>query len=455
MVGNKWQTLAVVGLGSFMSALDSSIVNIALPVIKETTRCSVTTVEWVSLSYLITTSASLLLFGRLADIYGQRRIYLLGQGIFVAASLGCGLSGHVGLLIAARAVQALGASMILALSPGILLSAFPGSERGRALGMQATMTYFGIAIGPVLGGFLIHLAGWPAIFFVNVPIGLVIMRVAHRALRVDSRPTGQPFDPVGVVLLGITLVTILFVLSKGGDLGWQHPLIIGLALGGVTAGIAFVVTEARLEHPALDLRLFHNRLFSGSVLAAYLNYMASSSITFLLPFFLMTGVGFSAKKAGTFLVTIPISMMILTGPSGWLSDRVGVRLPATAGMLFMALGALLLSRIQLGFPPAFLVMVLAFVGVGSGLFTAPNNSALMGAAPLERRGVAGAILATARTTGFATGIALAGTIYTHSLPHWEQTPEGVAHAVRNSLSVTVCVALAGAVCSVLRSRPGA
>jgi EmrB/QacA subfamily drug resistance transporter len=448
----KWWTLAVVGSGTFMSAMDTSIVNVALPVIKSATHSTVSTVEWVSLAYLITVSSSLLVFGRLADIHGRRRIYMTGQFVFVLGSLACGLAGHIGALIAARALQALGAAMIFALSPAILIEAFPESERGRALGMQATLTYLGMSIGPGLGGFLVQHCGWPSIFYVNVPIGLLVMWVAKKTLRVDRQTIVQPFDPLGALTMAITLAGLLFALSKGGDWGWFHPLVLGPAVTAIAAGALFVSIERKLPHPALDLRLFLDQTFSASALAAYLCYAASASVAFLMPFFLMTGAGIPAARTGIFMMSIPVAMMILTGPSGWLSDHIGVRLPATLGMAVMSVGIMLLGGVGLGFRPGYLVLCLSLVGVGAGLFTAPNNSALMGAAPRDRHGVAGAVLSAARTVGFASGIALAGLIYSFSLGQGGNTPQGIARAAHTALLATACAAAVGAACSMLRGK---
>jgi EmrB/QacA subfamily drug resistance transporter len=451
-IAPKWWTLAVIGSGTFMSALDTSIVNVALPVIASTTRSAVSTVEWVSLTYLIVVSASLLVFGRLADIHGRRKIYIAGQMVFVLGSFGCGLSGHVAGLIAARAVQALGAAMIFALSPAILISAFPENERGRALGMQATLTYLGMSIGPGLSGVLVQHFGWPSIFFVNVPVGLGMALVARKVLRESQQNVPQPFDPAGATAMAVALAALLFVLSKGGDWGWRHPLILGLGAVASAAWIAFVVIERRLSHPALDLRLFGNRVFSASVLAAFLCYAASASVTFLIPFFLLAGAGLSPSRTGAFMVAIPLGMMLLTGASGWLSDRVGSRLPATLGMAVMGVGVGLLSGVRLDFAPSHLAGCLALVGVGAGLFTAPNNSALMGASPKDRRGVAGAILAAARTVGFASGIALAGMVYTACLTREGHTPQGIAHAAHRGLSMTLLLVATGTACSALRGE---
>ena len=345
-IAPKWWTLAVVGLGTFMAALDGSAVNVALPVIRAMTRSSIPTVEWVVLAYLITVSSSLLVFGRLADIYGKRCIYMTGQAVFVLGSLGCGVAGSIGVLIAARVLQAAGGAMMIALSPSILISAFPGAERGRALGLQATLTYLGLSVGPALGGWLTQHWGWPSIFFVNVPVGLCALAAAHAVLRPERQDGGTPFDPAGALAMALSLASLLFVFSKGGDLGWRHPLIAGGALLAAGSIVLFVSIERRSEHPALDFGLFLDRTFSASVLAAYLCYLSTAAVSFLMPFYLLTAAGYSAARAGDMLMAVPLAMVVVTGPSGYLSDRIGSRIPATLGMALMAAGIALLGSLR-------------------------------------------------------------------------------------------------------------
>lgn len=439
-----------------MSALDGSIVNLALPAIAKATGAAVSTVEWVVLSYLITVSASVFVFGHLADLFGKRRIYLLGLAVFVAGSLFCGLAGRVGLLIGARALQAVGAAMLFALSPAILVGAFPSAERGRALGLQATMTYLGLVAGPGLGGLLIDAWGWPAIFFVNVPVGLATMWAAGRVLNSDRPAAGQLFDPAGAGSLALALAALLLAMSKGGEWGWNHPAIVGLAVVAACSASTFVAVERRAAHPALDLGLFRDRRFAASVLASYLCYVSSASVGFLMPFLLVSGAGCSASQAGLVMMSVPVAMLLLTGPSGALSDRVGVRGLATAGLCVVAVGVFLLAGLGLEASSLRRAACLALTGVGTGLFTAPNNSAIMGAVPAARQGVAGAILSATRTVGFATGVALAGIVYLASLQDSGQghAPEAVAQAVRAGLKLTACVALLGALCSAVRGAAG-
>lgn len=437
-----------------MSALDGSVVNIALPAIGKATGSPVSTIEWVVLIYLITVSASLLVFGRLADIYGNRSIYITGLFVFTLGSALCGLSGHIGLLIASRAVQATGAAMLMALSPGILVSTFRAQERGRVLGIQATMTYMGLAVGPALGGFLTQHFGWPSIFFINLPIGVLMIAAALWTLEADHSETTQTFDPAGAAAMAVTLASLLFALSKGPEIGWGSPLILAMFCLAAVAGAAFFLIEKRVAHPALDFGLFRNRVFTASIAAGLLFYMSHAAVGFLMPFYLIRARGFQEAEAGLIMIATPIAMMLLTSLSGHTSDKVGVRLPATAGMALLCLGMLLLRGLGDGSTAAEIVPLMVLIGVGASLFTAPNNSAIMGSAPRHRQGVAGAILAAARTTGFASGVAAAGLIYTHQLNALNRAPQqaAITQALHSAAIVFALVSFGGMWLSALRGR---
>jgi MFS family permease len=252
--------------------------------------------------------------------------------------------------------------------------------------------------------------------------------------------------------MAIALATLLFALSKGPEVGWGSPLILTMFGIAVFAGVVFVMVESRIKHPALDFNLFANRTFTASTLAAYMCYASTASVNFLMPFFLIHACAFRADKAGMILMATPIAMMFLTGPSGLLSDRVGVRLPATLGMAVMASGALLLLTLHQYSLSLHIFLIVGVIGIGAGLFTAPNNSAIMGSAPRDKQGVAGAILAAARTTGFASGVALAGVVYVSRLHAMRMLPEPVAitNAVHTGAVIIVTIAATGAMLSALR-----
>jgi EmrB/QacA subfamily drug resistance transporter len=280
--------------------------------IRNSTGAPLETLEWVVLAYLLAVTGTLLVFGRIADVHGKRRIYMAGQVLFAVGSLLCGVSGRIGPLVASRVVQGLGASMVLALSPAVLIGAFPAEERGRALGLQATMTYLGLSIGPALGGWLTEHLGWPAIFLVNVPIGLAMVTLSSQALVKEALPehgSTPPFDVAGAALMAAALSALLFALSHGQRLGWTQPLIAGLLAVSAAGWVAFVMVERRTDHPALDVGLFSSWTFSASTLAAFLCYCCMAAINLTAPFLLIRACGLSASHAGLVLMAVPLAML--------------------------------------------------------------------------------------------------------------------------------------------------
>lgn len=453
-IDRKWWTLLVVGVGTFMSAVDGSVVNTALPVIQSQTGAVFSTLEWVVLIYLLTVISLLLVVGRLGDLYGRKRFYLAGFLIFTVGSALCGASPGIEALIIFRGVQAIGASMIFALAPAVLTGAFPGAQRGRALGMQATLTYLGLSAGPALGGLLTHHFGWRSIFFINIPIGMIVIPLGYLVLKRDLRNSDAAFDPAGAVALALALSSLLFALSKALDMGWAHAAIIGAFTVSAVAFAAFIIIETRVAHPMLDLKLFENRTFSASTAAAFLNYVANSSVTFLMPFYLIGSVRFRVDVAGLLLTATSIAMAMVAAPAGWLSDRIGVRIPATVGMCIVVIGMLMLRTLGPDATKFAIMAHLAFIGVGIGFFTSPNNSAIMGSAPESAQGIAGALLAAARNTGFAVGTAVAGLLYTHSIHANQHAPRtiAIADAMHFATTTVACIAAMGIIASAVRGN---
>ncbi|HEY3281623.1 MAG TPA: DHA2 family efflux MFS transporter permease subunit [Armatimonadota bacterium] len=455
-MNSKWWTLAVVAAGTYMSALDGSVVNTALPVIGREAQVALPVLEWVILAYLLTVTATLLVFGRLADIFGQRCFYLSGLVLFTAGSLLCGLAPGIAALIGFRALQALGASMLFALGPAVLTATFPAQERGRALGMQATVTYLGLSTGPALGGFLTHHLGWRSIFFVNVPIGSLVIVAAFAAVPRGAPGRRQRFDALGAGILALFMASLLFALSEGHSLGWVSPPVAAALMVCPVALAAFLVLERRLADPTLDLSLFANRAFSAAGLAAFLSYTSSSAVSLLMPFYLIQGCGYRVDTVGLILISTSVTMALLASPAGWLSDHIGARLPATVGMTLAILAILLLRGLGAGASSGAVVWRLALLGAGMGLFTSPNNSALMGSAPPRQRGVAGAILAAARNLGFGVGVATAGLIYSlrlHQLGPMLPPAQAVTAAMHDATTGVALLATPGILASALRGAP--
>ncbi len=443
--------LAAVGTGTFMSALDSSVVNATLPVIRRALGSDVATIEWVVTVYLLVVSGLLLSFGRLGDLRGHKRIYVLGFGIFIASSLLCGLAPTAGALVAGRAVQAVGGAMLFANSAAILTTNFPPERRGRTLGLQATMTYLGLMTGPSLGGLLASWFGWRAIFYINLPIGLLALALSLRFIP-DDRPARQAerFDLPGAVAFMAGLTLLLLALNRGHAWGWASPLTLGAFVMAFALLAVFIALERRVPAPMLDLSLFSRRLFSVATASAVLNYICLYSITFLLPFYLIQGRGLGSAQAGLILTAQPLVMAIVAPLSGALSDRIGSRVLSSLGMLILACGLAFLSRLGAASPVAQVVAGLALAGLGTGIFISPNTSALMGAAPRGRQGIASGILATARNAGMALGVGMAGAIYSSVLAAAPAPDTALFTAVGAAFLFASAVGFVGAGVSAIR-----
>lgn len=452
----KWWVLLAVGVGTFMSALDGSVVNTVLPIISRAFGSDVATVEWVVTVYLLVVSGLLLSFGRLGDLRGHKSVYVSGFGVFVLGSALCGLAPTVAALVAFRTLQALGAAMLFANSPAILTANFPPSQRGQALGLQATMTYLGLTVGPSLGGWLTSQIGWRAVFYINVPVGLLALALSLRFIPPDTvADQREQFDLAGASTFMAGLIALLLALNQGHAWGWTSAPILGLlVLSGVLLAL-FLVIESRIPYPMLDLSLFRHRLFSAATASAVLNYICVYSIVFLLPFYLIQGRGLSPAQAGLLLTAQPLVMAIAAPLSGTLSDRIGSRLPSTLGMAVLAVGLVLLSRLGPTSPPGQVAAALAVAGLGTGTFISPNTSALMSAAPRHRRGIASGVLATARNVGMVLGVGLAGAIFTTVVARGQALGSATAlfEAIRISLLVAAAVAVLGALVSAARGSP--
>lgn len=417
-IETKWLVLIAVGVGTFMSALDGSVVNSILPVIQTYFGTDVATVEWVVTIYLLVVSGLLLVFGRLGDLRGNKTVYVWGFVIFVTGSAFSGFAPTPVFLVAARALQALGAAMIYANSPAILTRVFPPHQRGQALGLQGTMTYLGLTTGPFLGGWLASQFSWHAVFFINVPVGLFATWLAWRVIQLDA-PSGRTerFDLAGSFTFMAGLVILLLALNQGQAWGWLSPLTLGLIAVSLLTLAGFLQIERRVPAPMLDLSLFRNRIFNLATISPILNYICVYSVLFLMPFYLINGRGLTPAHAGLILTAQPVAMALLAPIAGTLSDRIGSRVPTTLGMMVMAFGLFLLGRLTPESSYVYVVIALAVTGLGSGMFVAPNNSALMGAAPRGRQGIASGILALARNVGMVLGIGLTGAVFTTVLAH--------------------------------------
>lgn len=434
----KWWVLVAIGVGTFMSALDGSVVNTTLPLISRNFNSTIAAVEWIVTIYLLVLSGLLLSFGRLGDLQGHKRVYIAGFAIFLVSSALCGLASTVNSLVAYRGLQALGAAMLMANSPAILTKSFPARQRGQALGLQATMTYLGLTVGPSLGGWLADQFSWRAVFYINVPVGLIALALSARFIHADhpSKVT-ERFDPLGAFTFLAGLVVLLYSLNQGHALGWTSPVILGLLGISALLLVWFVKIEGQVASPMLDLNLFRSWPFSGATISAILNYTCIYTITFLMPFYLLQGRGFTPTQTGVLLTAMPIVMALVAPFSGTLSDRIGTRWLTIVGMAGLSIGLYLLSGLGPDTPPAQIALRLGVVGFGVGIFVSPNTSALMGAAPRSRQGIAAGILATSRNLGMVLGVGLAGAVFTTIV---SQAGEAQNMALFEALQVSFIVA---------------
>jgi EmrB/QacA subfamily drug resistance transporter len=405
----KWLVLSNTTVATLMASIDTNIVLISLPTIgRELADTSASDLIWILVGYSLLTATVLLNFGRLSDQYGRVRLYVLGFATFTAGSLLCGLSGTGIELVLFRLFQAIGAAFLFANSAAIITDAFPPEERGMALGINQISIVVGAVIGLLLGGIITSTIGWRWIFFVNVPIGIVATLRAHADLKELAAPEHRPrIDWKGNLVFagGLTLLLLGITL---GSLG-QLPLLgeVVMAVAGVGLLVLFPILEHFEHDPMLDLHLFRNRIFSGSLLAILLNSLARGAFSFVLVFYLQGPPRFLAPlEAGFFLVPTSLSLAIVGPLSGYFSDRFGSTPFLVAGLLSSAAGFLWLSQIPAEASFLQLTPALVLVGAGMGLFASPNRAAMMTAVPSTRRGVASGIGTTFINSGATISLAL-------------------------------------------------
>ena len=398
--------------GTFMSTLDSSIVNIALPTIRRELAAG-DSVEWIVLCYLLTTTSTLLIMGKLSDWVGRRQLYITGFCVFVLGSLLCGLAWSLWSLVGFRVVQGLGAAMIYAVGPAIIGDAFSPKERGQALGFMGSVVAAGSSAGPVIGGLLLGKFGWTSIFWVNVPIGLIAIWRAWTILPESPKVSGQRFDLVGAGLFLLGVVTLLTGLDFGPEpqYGWGNPLVIGLLSVGAVLLTLFLIWEMRVREPMLRLSLFKIWPFSSAILAAFFGFVASGGNLFVIPFFLQQLLGLSPERAGLVLLAGPLTLSVVAPLGGYLSSRVPTRWLSSTGLLITACGYFAFSFLDSSWEWKDVIWRSSLVSMGFGLFQSPNSSSALNSAPLAQRGIASSMIAFMRNLGFVVGIALAAAVW--------------------------------------------
>jgi EmrB/QacA subfamily drug resistance transporter len=417
-VDRKWITLSNTTVGTFMALLDSSIVVISLPTIgRELPGASPGILLWVVLSYSLVTTTLLLSFGRLSDMLGRVRLYTLGFAIFTAGSLLASLAGTGPELLVARVVQGVGAGFLFSNSAAILTDAFPAGERGRALGINQVAALSGAMLGLVLGGVLTTGLGWRSIFWVNLPIGGFGTWWAYAQLTELHPPEkGARIDWLGNLAFGVGLTATLAGLTLASLVGWDSPTILALLVVGPLLLVAFVAVERRTAQPMFDLGLFHIRTFIAGNVASFLAALARGAFTFVLVFYFQGVLRTSAEEAGLLLIPLSAAFAVAGPVSGIVSDFTGARSIGTAGLLLSCagFGALVISPGAAPYPTLALAMVL--LGVGQGMFAAPNRAEVMSSVPAERRGIAAGVGTTFLNAGNLGSLIIGFTVLATVVP---------------------------------------
>jgi EmrB/QacA subfamily drug resistance transporter len=403
--GAEWLVVATVCVGAFMGQLDASIVTLTLPTLRRVFGASLASVEWVALGYLVVLVATVTAVGRLGDVVGRKLLYTYGFAVFTLATIGCGLAPDLQWLIVARVVQALGAAMLQANSVALIVTSLPPERRARGLGIQGAAQALGLALGPTVGGVLIATGGWRWVFFATVPAG-VIGTIAGWYLLPRTRERAEParFDRLGLAVFAPTVLALLAGLSYSQQLG-AGP-IVALVAVAVLGTVLLVRVERRAVCPLLPPALFAGRTFSASVAGGLLSYLALFGILFATPFYCEESLHASAATTGLLLTALPAALGVTAPFAGAVADRMGSRVPATAGMLLCSAALVVAATTRPGL--AGLAAVLLLAGVGFGAFTPANNAAIMRVALPSQSGQVGGVLNMTRGLGTALGVAVTG-----------------------------------------------
>ncbi|MEE9199660.1 MAG: MFS transporter [Dehalococcoidia bacterium] len=413
----KWWVYTAVAIGLFVTVMDQSGVNIALPKIAEDFDLDLPTVQWITLSYVLSTAAIFMPVGRLSDMVGRKRVYIIGSMIFAGAAAIGGTAQVFPVLIVAKVIQGIGAAGIQANSMAMIADVFPEQERGKALGLYSTIIGTGLISGPIIGGLLVTGLGWRSVFFANIPVGLISLAIALIVLVNDAPlekggPRRLKFDWVGAGLSSAALVSFLLGMSNGHRFGWGSPPVLASLLIGPFLLVVFLWWQLRTSDPMLDLSFFRNRVFSMGVSARFVQFLGNSSIFFMMPFYLIQVLGFSARKAGLIMVPGAVCLAIMGPISGRLSDKVGSRWLTVAGLAMSASAMFIFSRLSPDSSPTHVIIGLILSGSGMGAFNSANASAIIGSQTRQDYGFISAFMNLTRTFANVTGIALATTIVT-------------------------------------------
>jgi EmrB/QacA subfamily drug resistance transporter len=462
----KWWALSCTSLGMLLATLNSGTLVIALPDLERALGVSLLTLVWVILAFMIASTVLVLTFGRLSDLFGRKRAYVLGFAIFTLASLGAGFASGGTDLILWRIVQGIGGALLFANASALVTDAFPREQLGIAMGTNVMVAGVGLVLGPVLGGVLVEIS-WHWVFWFNVPLGLLGTVWAGVVLQELVRPEqDRRFDWAGTATFVLGLTGLTLGISRGGIVGWDDALTIGsLVVAGVLLPL-FVVVERRAPAPMLDLSLFEDRGFSAATGAAFLAGLSRFALTFVFVLYFQGARGDDPIVAGIKLAPMAAGMLISSPLAGAYADRRGARALAALGLLISAVGMAGMTMLGTGTSYWVAAIWLLVTGVGSGMFNSPNTAAMMGSVPVHRRGIAAGTRMMLQNTGSVLSIAFVLAIVTSAVPTdvllsifsglttglSDRTLAPFIHNMHLALWILAATSLAGAAVSLLRPR---
>lgn len=449
---SKEVVLLVASTASFVFPFMGSSVNIALPSIGSELLMDAVALGWIATAYILASATVLVPFGRIADIYGRKKVFTYGVIVFTVSSLLSGIAGSAAILIFFRVIQGIGGAMIVGAGVAMLTSVFPAEERGKALGINVAATYAGLSLGPVLGGVLTQHLGWRSIFFINVPLGLAVLGVILWKVKGDwAEAKGEKFDFAGSIIYSLALVVLVYGFTV-------LPAMLGvwLIVAGVIGISAFVRWQMKTRSPVLDINLFtNNRVFAFSNLAALINYSATYAVAFFMSLYLQYIKGFSPQSAGLILVAMPAVQAIFSPLAGRLSDRIEPRVIASTGMALTTAGLVLFIFLNGETSLEFIIGALILIGFGFALFSSPNTNAVMGAAPKAAYGVASATVATMRQVGMVLSMGVAMLMFALYMGRVEITPEyypAFLESMKTSFIIFAVLCFGGIFASLARGK---
>ena len=450
---SKWWTLGAMCFALFMMMLDNTVVNVALPSIQDDLGASLSSLEWAVNAYTLSFGVLLVTGGRLGDIFGRRRMFLLGVTIFALSSATAGLAQDTTMLIVSRVVQGVGGALMMPATLSIVTNAFEPHERGKAIGTWAGVSALALAIGPVVGGLLTEHVSWRAIFYLNIPVAIGAIAATVFAVR-ESRDesVGREIDYLGVGALTVGLTALVLALIQGNAWGWGSVAIIGLLVLSVVALAAFVVIERRVPAPVVELPLFASRNFVGTNLVALIVTFAMLAQFFFVTLYIQDVLGYSPVETGLRFLPATLMIVLIAPLAGRLTDRIGPRWLIGAGLTIVSISLFWLTTIDTGTTYADIWPSFVLMGIGMALVMSPMSTAAMNAVAVEKAGVASGILSRTRMVGGTLGVAVIGAVFAAQAPAGVEDPAAFVHAFSSARGVAPGAPAPGAAPAIGRLR---